>query len=109
MLPVPFLEIPNSSMANMGDFCLRTGGGPYTWKTPEPPLSKETEHFEHAMLGTLAEPVKGVKGPSLLMKLQKFNIISGFVPEYQHSVCLGTTRQLASLWLDSKHHDEDCT
>ena len=27
--------------------------------------------------------------------------------EYQHSVCLGTMRQLASLWLDSKQHEED--
>lgn len=49
----------------------------------------------------------GVKGPSLLMKLQKFSIISGFVPGYQHSIWLGTTRQLASLWLDSKQHDKD--
>lgn len=27
------------------DFCLHTGGGPYVWETPEPPL--RMEHFQH--------------------------------------------------------------
>lgn len=92
------------------DFSLFTGGGPYTWKTPEPPLRTETEHFEYAMLGTPVEPVMGVKGTSLLMNLQKFNITSGFVPEY-HSVCFGTTIQLASrqeaLWQRLVHMHEN--
>ncbi|KAL1268876.1 hypothetical protein QQF64_034239 [Cirrhinus molitorella] len=34
-------------------------------------------------------------------------MITGFVPEYQHSVCLGITKQITSLWLDSKHHNKD--
>ncbi|KAK0144669.1 hypothetical protein N1851_017011 [Merluccius polli] len=46
------------------------------------------DHFQHAMLATPANPVMGVK-------------------EYQHSVCLGVTKQITSLWLDSKHHNED--
>lgn len=41
------------------------------------------------------------------MKLKKFQMINGFVPEYQHSVCLGVTRQLAKLWLDSTNHDKE--
>jgi len=89
------------------DFCLHYGGGPYIWETPEPPLRTETDHFRHAMLATPAQPVMGVKGPSPLMELESFNMITGFVPEYQHSVCLGVTKQIASLWLDSKHHKED--
>lgn len=43
-----------------------------------------------------------VKGPLPLMELESFNMITGFVPEYQHSVCPGLP-----LWLDSKHHQED--
>jgi len=76
------------------DFCLHYGGGPYIWETPEPPLRTETDHFRHAMLATPAQPVMGVKGPSPLMELESFNMITGFVPEYQHSVCLGVTKHL---------------
>ncbi|CAM4552754.1 unnamed protein product [Leuciscus chuanchicus] len=89
------------------DFCLHHGGGPYIWETPEPPLRTEKDHFRHAMLATPAKPVMGVKGPSPLMELESFHMINGFVPEYQHSVCLGVTKQITSLWLDSKHHKED--
>ncbi|KAK0141862.1 hypothetical protein N1851_020460 [Merluccius polli] len=89
------------------DFCLHTGGGPYVWETPEPPLRTEMDHFRHAMLATPANPVMGVKGPSPLMELESFKMITGFIPEYQHSVCLGVTKQITSLWLDSTHHNED--
>ena len=89
------------------DFCLHTGGGPYVWETPEPPLRTEMDHFLHAMLATPANPVMGVKGPSPLMELESFKMITRFIPEYQHSVCLGVTKQITSLWLDSKHHNED--
>lgn len=47
------------------------------------------------------EPVFGVKGPSPLMKLGYFQMISAFIPEYQHNVCLGVTRQLSTLWFDT--------
>ncbi|XP_041860674.1 uncharacterized protein LOC121652139 [Melanotaenia boesemani] len=45
-------------------------------------------------------PVNGVKGRSLLSPLPFFDIVSGFVPEYVHSVLLGVSKQLMSLWLD---------
>ncbi|XP_052412533.1 uncharacterized protein LOC127957875 [Carassius gibelio] len=89
------------------DFCLHSGGGPYVWETPEPPLRTETDHFRHAMLATPERPIMGVKGPSPLMELESFKMITGFVPDYQHCVCLGVTKQLTSLWLDSKHHKEE--
>lgn len=85
------------------DFCYHKGG-PYSHISPEPSLRSESEHFEHAMAATLQQPVMGVKGPSPLMRLSKFEMVNGFVPEYQHSVCLGVTRQLMTLWLDSKNH-----
>ena len=48
----------------------------------------------------------GVKGPSMVMLLPKFDIIRGFVPEYMHSVLLGVVRMFIDLWLDSSHHNE---
>lgn len=89
------------------DFCYQTGGGPYPYISPEPRLRTEAEHFDNAMSATPQKPVMGVKGPSQLMKLGTFQMIQGFVPEYQHSVCLGVTRQLATLWLDSTNHQNE--
>ncbi len=43
----------------------------------------------------------------LLMKFENFQMVNGFVPEYQHSVCLGVTRQLANLWFDSRNHEQE--
>lgn len=88
------------------DFCYHKGGGSYSYTCPEPPLRCESEHFLHAMAATPQQPVMGVKGPSPLMKLANFQMVNGFVPEYQHSVCLGVTRQLMTLWLDSTNHDK---
>ena len=86
------------------DFCYHRGGGSYPYVSPEPRLRTEVEHFDNAMNATPQQPIMGVKGPSQLMKLDKFQMVRGFVPEYQHSVCRGVTRQLTSLWLDSTNH-----
>uniref|UniRef100_A0AAV2JTR9 Microsomal glutathione S-transferase 3 n=1 Tax=Knipowitschia caucasica TaxID=637954 RepID=A0AAV2JTR9_KNICA len=37
------------------------------------------------MQGTSDEPVMGVKGPTPLMELKSMNMITSFIPEYQHS------------------------
>lgn len=87
------------------DFCLHRGGKSYPYEQPEPPRRNERDHFNHAMSGTTEEPVYGVKGPSPLMQLQHFQMINGFIPDYQHNVCLGVTRQLSTLWLDSTNKD----
>ena len=86
---------------------LQVGGATYPCQTPEPQLRTEAEHFQHAMAGTSMEPVMGVKGPSPLMKLKSFQMVNGFVPDYMHSVCLGTIRQLVKLWFDSTNHNEE--
>ncbi|KAI7814300.1 hypothetical protein IRJ41_012122 [Triplophysa rosa] len=88
------------------DFCYHKGGRSYSYTCPEPSLRCESEHFQHAMTATPQQHVMGVKGPSPLMKLANFQMVNGFVPEYQHSVCLGVTRQLMTLWLDSTNHDK---
>ncbi len=87
-------------------FCYHKRRGPYSYISPVPRLRSESEHFQHAMAATPQQPVMGVKGPSPLMKLERFQMIKEFVPEYQQSVCLGVTRQLMTLWLDSTNHDK---
>lgn len=59
------------------------------------------------MLATPSNPVMGVKGLSPLMEIDSFKMTAGFIPRYQHSVCLGVTKQTTTLWLDSNHHNED--
>ncbi|XP_034153144.1 uncharacterized protein LOC114840948 isoform X1 [Esox lucius] len=49
-------------------------------------------------------PSAGVKGPSVLSLLPGFDIIEGCVPDYMHSVLLGVTRSITSLWCDSENH-----
>ncbi|XP_071855403.1 uncharacterized protein [Apostichopus japonicus] len=48
--------------------------------------------------------VKGVKGPSILCLLPRFNAIDGCVPDYMHSVILGVVRQFGKLWFDTSYH-----
>jgi len=45
-------------------------------------------------------PVFGVKGVTPLYQIPDFNIVTGFNPEYMHSVLLGVVRQLVNLWFD---------
>lgn len=85
------------------DFCYHKGGKSYPYDQPEPPLRNDQDHFELAMSASENEPVFGVKGPSPLIKLSDFQMINGFIHEYQHSVCLGVTRQLSTLWFDSSN------
>ncbi|KAL7379236.1 hypothetical protein ABVT39_024702 [Epinephelus coioides] len=87
------------------DFCYHKGGKSYPYDRPEPPLRNERDHFSHAMSASVDEPVFGVKGPSPLMKLGHFQMINGFIPEYQHNVCLGVTRQLSTLWFDTANSE----
>ena len=52
------------------------------------------------------DSVYGVKGPSILFLLPEFDVIDGMIPDYMHSVRLGVTRQLATLWFDTKNNQE---
>lgn len=45
-------------------------------------------------------PVNGVRTVSSLIKLENFNIVWGFVPDYMHCILLGVARQFMELWLD---------
>ncbi|XP_039308606.1 uncharacterized protein LOC105204984 isoform X2 [Solenopsis invicta] len=51
-------------------------------------------------------PVRGVKGPSILMLLPVFNIIHSFVPDYMHSILLGVTKTfVCNIWLNPVYSD----
>ncbi|OXA39279.1 hypothetical protein Fcan01_25885 [Folsomia candida] len=49
--------------------------------------------------------VFGIKAPSKLILLPKFNIVDGFVFDYMHTCLLGVVRTLTCAWLDSKNHN----
>ncbi|KAL7288241.1 hypothetical protein TKK_0017582 [Trichogramma kaykai] len=48
-------------------------------------------------------PVYGVLKKSVLIELNNFNIISGFVPDSMHSIDLGIAKQFIKYWVDSKN------
>lgn len=52
------------------------------------------------------KPVRGVKGPTCLIKIPHFDIISGMPPDHMHNMHLGVVRQMASMWLDSENHEK---
>jgi len=47
--------------------------------------------------------VYGVKFPSLLLALPRFDIIWGIPVDYMHSVTLGVAKKLVSLFFDSTY------
>ncbi|KAG0425203.1 hypothetical protein HPB47_027606 [Ixodes persulcatus] len=72
---------------------------------PAPERRTAWKLLEKATEGTAVVPVSRVKGPSLAMTLPRFDVVDGFIPDYQHSACLGIMRQLPKLWLESEYHD----
>lgn len=70
----------------------------------------DRNHQTTMEIGKIAErdgkTILGIKGPSALADLPKFDVISGMVPDYMHCVLLGVCRQLATLWMDSKNSSE---
>ncbi|CAN8002067.1 unnamed protein product, partial [Ixodes hexagonus] len=59
-----------------------------------------------ASQGTPETPVHGVKGPSVIMTIPRFNPVDAFISDYQHCVCLGVMRQLVKQWLDTENHSQ---
>ncbi|GBN25527.1 hypothetical protein AVEN_107365-1 [Araneus ventricosus] len=68
-----------------------------------PQLSFHDQTVEDASVATEKNnPFKGVKGPSLLMKLYPhFDFISGFVADFMHAVLLGVRRQIVNIWIET--------
>ncbi|GBN35492.1 hypothetical protein AVEN_110229-1, partial [Araneus ventricosus] len=68
-----------------------------------PQLRSHDQTVEDASVATeKSNPFKGVKGPSLLMKLYPhFDLINGFIPDFMHAVLLGVTRQIVNIWIET--------
>lgn len=66
-----------------------------------PDRTNETMEKEMEQAFVTKTTIFGVKGPSALINMPKFGIVSGFVPDYMHAVLLGVVRQLAELWFSS--------
>ena len=52
------------------------------------------------------QSVRDIKGPTRLVNITHFDIISGMPPDHMHNVHLGVVWQMTSMWLDSEHHEE---
>lgn len=71
-------------------------------------MRKMKQHYKHVEKAIdEGKPVKGVKGPSVVMLLPTCHIIHSFPPEYMHSVLLGVTKLIATLWFDSANNNKD--
>lgn len=54
------------------------------------------QHVEETLV--TENTVMGVKCASPLLNMDKFKIISGFVPDYMHCVCSGVVEKFANFW-----------
>lgn len=89
---------------------VRNRGPPTRYYPQRGPQTTRTSQSQAAYAieaETLKEPVKGVKGVSLIDVLPTFDTVNGFTPEYMHSVCQGVVRQLSNLWFDSTNHETE--
>lgn len=79
----------------------------YPFCDPKPPLrSEQGTKADSILAAETGNKVNGVKGVSILSFLLYFNIISGFIPDYMHAVCLGTVRRFFFMWTDSSNADQ---
>ncbi|XP_032690727.1 uncharacterized protein LOC116853675 isoform X2 [Odontomachus brunneus] len=73
----------------------------------EVPPDRTDETIRESMMKYLTDnPIpndntKGVKGPSVLMNLQHFDMVKGMVPDYMHSILLGVTKFHTEILLTS--------
>ena len=70
----------------------------------------DRNHNTTVEIGKIAEregkAILGIKGPSAVVDLPKFDLINGMVPDYMHCVLLGVCRQMATVWMDSRNYSE---
>lgn len=77
---------------------------------PEAQQSEERTHelvlrdMEYAV--TYDSTINGLKGPSPLMNLKHYDLVSGQACEYMHSVLLGVSKQQTEHLLDSSNCSE---
>ncbi|XP_039304623.1 uncharacterized protein LOC120357652 [Solenopsis invicta] len=78
----------------------------YTMSTCVPPNRTDTSircRMQNALNNEILPVMNmGIKGPSVLINLEGFNLVDGIVPDYMHSVLLGVTRQYTEMILTSR-------
>ena len=92
-----------------GEPVIRASGPPvrYYPYRGAPVLRTARQQAEYALMAEEEDqPIKGVKGVSVIEGLPTFDCVKGFTGEYLHSVCQGVMRQLCNSWLDPVNHDE---
>ena len=79
----------------------------YLYNVSDPSGPKRTK-FQHSRdvkrVVNENNTVNGIKGPSWMMNLRKYDIIAGTAIDYMHCVLLGVVKSLLSLWFGSEHH-----
>ena len=53
------------------------------------------------------QPVKVVKGKSMLETIDNFDVIAGCPVDYMHCVLLGVIRRLLKVWFAKSYHNSD--
>ena len=51
--------------------------------------------------------VNGIKGASVFLLFKPFDLVKGFVVDWMHSVCLGVSKSLMNLWLNTENRESE--
>ena len=51
-------------------------------------------------------PKDGIKGISVVLELDHFDMVNGFVPDFLHACLLGVAKQVIGLWFDSSNSEK---
>jgi len=89
------------NMAAESGVQMRKGKGKSRVYTCADEKPSDRNHKTTVEKGQIAEregtTILGIKGPSAIVDLPKFDVINGMVPDYMHCVLLGVCRQMATL------------
>ncbi|XP_051155210.1 uncharacterized protein LOC127277859 [Leptopilina boulardi] len=78
-----------------------SGCSKYPWIDQTGLLRTEKESIRQMKDCTPKKPICGFKNPSVLINLNKFNIINGLVPDNMHIIS-GVVKQFTTIWLGKK-------
>ncbi|XP_041469957.1 uncharacterized protein LOC121419571 [Lytechinus variegatus] len=80
----------------------------YPYMDPPPPKRKDQETKHTSLLAQESgRVIEGVKGVSIVSLLTYFNIVSGFIADYMHAVCLGTVKRFMTMWIDPANRQKE--
>ena len=89
-----------------------SGGGsvhifPYQYDNLSGPVRTHSDTIVNAKKAFITQkPEFGIKGPTYLSSIPKYDLIRGTTIDYMHCVLLGVTRLLLGLWFSTEHHND---